>query len=147
MENKNIFVCIIVAVCILAAGIIVFALNTEMTKNSTSTNVGNNFSVNNNSSTNQVNNSSNTNNTSENSVKSSDRSSNSETHEGVSKEQAKQRASEEIKGKEGYIKLGDPVWRDQDKMWDVPLFSDNNPYGNIYIYVENGKITKVYPYF
>ncbi|MDR2545566.1 MAG: hypothetical protein LBD03_08575 [Methanobrevibacter sp.] len=146
MENKKIVVCIIVAVCILAAGIIVFALNTELTKNSTSTNVGNNFSVNNNSSANQANNSSNTNNTSENSVKSSAGSFNSETHEGVSKEQAKQRASEEIKGKD-YIELGDPVWRDQDKMWDVPLFNNNKPYGNIYIYVENGKITKVVPYF
>ncbi|MDR1818943.1 MAG: hypothetical protein LBR15_01665 [Methanobrevibacter sp.] len=146
MKNGKIIVCIIVAVCILTIGIIAFALNTEQIKNSTSTHdVGNNSSVN--STANQVNNSSNTN-TSENSVKSMGGSSNSETHEGVSKEQAKQRASEEIKGMD-YIELRDPVWRSQYKMWDVPLFNKNNnkDYGNVYIYVENGKITKVVPYF
>ncbi|MDR2873640.1 MAG: C39 family peptidase [Methanobrevibacter sp.] len=69
--------------------------------------------------------------------------------EGVSREQAKQIASQEIEGK-GNIELGNPIWRSTDKVWVVPLFNkDNNnqSYGDVYNYVSNGNIIKVVPYF
>jgi aconitase A len=150
MENKKIILSVIVVVCIAIAGVVAFTLNTNPIKNSSSTHdLGNNSSVDNNKSSAKLNNSSNTNNSSGESINSISESSNSET-EGVSKEQAKERAYEEVKGKGDFITLGDPVWRSQDKMWNVPLFNkdkNNQHYGNVYIYCDNGKITKVVPYF
>jgi hypothetical protein len=137
MENKKIILYVVIIVFILAVGVL--ALNLNLIKNLTLKS-----DVNNNSSEHNTDNNVNINTSNENSTDNGVKSYDSDG-DGVSKEQAKQRASEEIKGKD-YIGLGDPIWNSEEKLWNVPLFNKNNnnqPYGNIFVYVKNGKITKV----
>jgi uncharacterized protein YxeA len=145
MKNKKIILSVIIVVFILVVGF-VFALYPNLIKKFTPIQSVDNSSEYNNLS--EINNTWDTNNSSKNSVNNNGKSSNPEG-DGVSKEQAKQRAAKEIEGK-NYIVVGDPDWNSKENMWNVPLFDKNNnnqPFGSVYIYVSNGKITNVVPYF
>ncbi|MDR2873934.1 MAG: hypothetical protein LBV42_04245 [Methanobrevibacter sp.] len=140
MRNQKIILGVIIAVFIVTVGIVV-ASNNGFVKKIIPTKNADNDSLAKNSSE-KLTNDLNTNSSSKNF--NNNESFDSEG-DGVSKEQAKERASEEIKGKN--IGIVDNIsWNGEDKIWAVPLFNkeDNNQnFGFVWVYVDKGKIVKV----